>query len=380
MAKGKSENTFLDNFKKEMSKKENIATQNPPPTYWIDSGNYVLNKILSDRYDRGFAQGRLALLAGSSGAGKSLFACQAGASAQKQGYGVLVVDTEGALDDEFLEKAGIDVNDKWFSYVGLSTIPECADAISKFIKSYKGTEDIPPFMIILDSLDALSTDSDNKKFEERGELSGDQGQHAKQSKDMLMKFMHAVKGTNLSMICTKQVYQNQDPIDAKANPWKLTEALKYPFSQLAIISKLNLKDKTTNKHIGYKAKIRSDKTRFSKPFQEVKVEVPYSQGVQPYSGVLEAAETCGVIGKNVGWYTIGEKKFQEKNYREDDELKEEILKALIEYDSENSDVPLQVELDENEEEEFVSEEGEKAKRQRVMEERAQKEAEEDDDE
>jgi len=57
------------------------------------------------------------------------------------------------------------------------------------------------------------------------------------------------------------------------------------------------------------------KTRFTKPFQKVEIEVPYESGMDPYSGLLEVAKAVGVVIQHGSWYTI---KGSEDKMRADD--------------------------------------------------------------
>jgi recombination protein RecA len=56
-----------------------------------------------------------------------------------------------------------------------------------------------------------------------------------------------------------------------------------------------------------------DKTRFCRPFQHIQIEVPYDEGMNPYSGLLDAAVALGVIEKNGSWFTFEGSKFQKSD-------------------------------------------------------------------
>ena len=66
--------SFISNFTKSLKKLETVSTSMAPPSFWIDTGNLVLNKILSGSFRRGIPQGRISTLAGPSGSGKSYIA------------------------------------------------------------------------------------------------------------------------------------------------------------------------------------------------------------------------------------------------------------------------------------------------------------------
>src|SRR5690606_17330950 len=125
--------------------------------------------------------------------------------------------------------------------------------VQSFLKMYREHGEETPYLIIIDSLDMLQTDSEADNYES-GNIRGDQGQQAKQLKRMLGAFVHDIKRLNVHMLCTKQVYKNQDPISSKQEPWLFTDAIKFAFSQILIVTKLLLKDKSTNNFEGIRLK------------------------------------------------------------------------------------------------------------------------------
>jgi recombination protein RecA len=327
--------SFLAAWNDETSDIDGIATSAPAPKFWLDTGCYVINKILSGSYDKGFASGRLSALAGPSGAGKSFIAGNAiKAALNSNEWAVLVVDSENAIDDPYLEAIGANIKDNpMYNYRGVSTINQAVTIISKFVKAYKEAGETMPVAIFVDSLDNLQTDSELEKYEESGEIGGDQGQHAKQIKSMLKRFVSDIKPTNIAIICVKQVYQEQDKIAAFQNPWRITESFKFAFSQIALITKLLLKDKATKVFEGITLKVRGEKTRFAKPFQQCAIDVPYDAGIDRYSGILQVAVSFGIVEKNGAWYTFDGKKFQE-NDSYTLELKQAIFAKVLENDTE----------------------------------------------
>ena len=84
--------------------------------------------------------------------------------------------------------------------------------------------------------------------------------------------------------------------------------------------------RSDTQYSGIRLKSYSYKTRYSKPFQSVSIEVPYETGMDPYNGLLEAAVATGVVEQGGAWYTFGDQKFQRKNF---DQYKETILQEMI---------------------------------------------------
>lgn len=326
MAKTNS-NSFLASFQKELANIDGVGTSSLPPRYWYGFGNFVLNKIMSGSFYKGVPQGRITSIAGSSGAGKSFLAANLVKSAQDAGAIILVVDSENALDDEFMGKIGVNTESDYF-YASVTTVPQVTKVVSSFLKGYKadnGTaEDAPQAFILIDSLDMLMTETELDHYE-KGNQKGDQGQRNKQLKQMLRTFVQDVKNLNVTLVFTSQVYKNQDVMNGEGL-WIVSDAVKYSASQIILLSKLKLKDKEAGEVAGIRMKCEGYKTRFTKPFQSVVVEVPYETGMDPYSGLLEVAIALGVVEKKGARYLI---KGQEDSWYAKDiaERGKEILEA-----------------------------------------------------
>lgn len=304
---------------------DGVSAISAEPDFYISSGNYIVNKTTAGSYTKGIAaQGRISAIGGKSGAGKSFMAANVVKQAQLDGFGVLVLDSENALDEGFLERIGVDVDAPNFIYRGVNTISTAVEILSKFLSMVKDGKIEGRWFVLIDSLDMLMTDSAAAKFE-KGDTNNDMGQAARQLKSMLVPIMHQIKTLPVAILCTKQVYVEQDPIKKMRNPYVFTEALRFIFSNIAMIIPLVLKDSNSQLN-GVIIKYFVDKTRYCRPFQHVQIEVPYDDGMNPYSGLLEAAVALGVVEQNKAWYSIDGISFQ----KNDQSHYPKILEKLIE--------------------------------------------------
>jgi recombination protein RecA len=307
--------SFLNDFNKALENMDGISTSSAPPRYWYSTGNYVLNKIISGSYLRGIPQGRITTFAGPSSSGKSFLTGNVVKAAQQSGAYVLIVDSENAVDDGFMAAIGVDVNNN-YSYVSVTTISQAQKVISSFLKNYKkeyGTDiNAPQVLICIDSLSMLLTDTELENYE-KGVQKGDQGQRNKQLKAMLRAFVQDIKQLNVAMVTTTQVYKNQDVLNGEG-VWIIPDAVKYSASQIVLLTKLKLRDTGSKDIEGIRMKCEGYKTRFTKPFQTVTIEVPYETGIDPYNGLLDVAKSIGVVSQAGAWYKFGDEKFQSKNF------------------------------------------------------------------
>lgn len=297
---------FLKSFEKDISNLNVTVGSGEPPRYWYSTGNHALNRIISGSFFKGIPQGRVTGLAGPSGSGKSFLASNIMRSAQQAGAHILAIDSENALDEKFVRAIGVDP-DNGYTYVSADTIPQVTKIVSSFLKGYKAEygesdKDAPQVLVVIDSLDMLLTETESDHFE-KGVTKGDQGQRNKQLKSMLRSFVQAIKHLNVAIVVTSQVYKNQDVTNGEGL-WIISDAVKYSLSQIILITKLKLKDTGSTEVKGIRMKTEGYKTRFTKPFQKVVIEVPYDEGMDPYSGLLEVALELGIVNKKGARYII----------------------------------------------------------------------------
>ena len=129
----------ISKFRKAITKSiDGISIGYNDPTDWISTGNYVLNYRISGSFRRGIPLGKVTVFAGESGSGKS-FICSGNLvrNAQQQGIYVILVDTENALDEKWLQDLGVDTSEDKLLKINMAMIDDVAKMISDFVKSYR---------------------------------------------------------------------------------------------------------------------------------------------------------------------------------------------------------------------------------------------------
>lgn len=316
---------FIDAYRKKLEKLENVSTTLAPPEFWISLGNYAINYIVSGSFYRAIPQGRITCAAGPSGSGKSFLTCNFIRNAQAEGCFILYIDSEHAIDPAFLKRAGVNISPTAFQYVEADTFGAVIHVLSDFFKMYvaeyppDSKEPRPRVMIVLDSIDMLDTDKAAENFES-GKRTGDQGQRAKQQKDMLRAITHAIKRAPFCFLLTHQVYPNTDLLNGLGK-WMVTNGLKYACSQIFMIdTPLKLKDGTDVS--GIRMRVENYKSRFTMKGANIEVDVPFKTGLDKYDGILDIFLELGVITQGGAWYYLeypGQEKikFQKKGFGDD---------------------------------------------------------------
>jgi RecA/RadA recombinase len=273
------------------------------PTDWISTGNYALNYLISGDFQKGIPLGKVSVFAGESGAGKSYIVsgniCKA---AQEQGIFVVLIDTENALDEAWLQALNVDTSDDKMLKLNMAMIDDVGKTVSTFMKDYKdmAEEDRPKVLFVVDSLGMLMTPTEVNQFE-AGDMKGDMGRKAKALKALVTNCVNMFGAYNVGMVVTNHTYASQDMFDPDD---KISGGAGFIYASSIVVAmkKLKLKEdengvKGSQVH-GIRAKCKVMKTRYAKPFEDVEVRIPYETGMDPFSGLLDLFEKKGVIEKS----------------------------------------------------------------------------------
>ena len=156
-----------DKFRKGITKAlPGVAAGFHDPDTWVSTGNYVLNYLISCDFHKGIPLGKVTCFAGESGAGKSYIAAgNLVRNAQEQGIFVVLLDSENALDEQWLKAVGVDTSPEKLLRIGVSMVDEVAKTLSEFVKGYKDDyghldpEERPKVLFVVDSLGMLQFQS-----------------------------------------------------------------------------------------------------------------------------------------------------------------------------------------------------------------------------
>ena len=293
----------ISKFRKSITKSiDGLGIGFNDPTDWISTGNYALNYLISGDFYKGVPLGKVTVFAGESGAGKS-YICSGNIikAAQEQGIYVILVDSENALDEKWLKDLGVDTSDDKLLKLNMAMIDDVAKTISEFMKEYKTmAEDVrPKVLFVIDSLGMLLTPTDVNQFE-AGEMKGDRGRKPKALTSLVRNCVNMFGSWNVGMVCTNHTYASQDMFDPDD---KISggQGFIYASSIVVAMRKLKLKtdadgNKTTTVN-GIRSACKIMKTRYAKPFESVQVEIPYTTGMSPHSGLVDLFEAKGMLKK-----------------------------------------------------------------------------------
>ena len=273
------------------------------PTDWISTGNYALNYLVSGDFHKGIPLGKVTVFAGESGSGKSYFcAGNIVKAAQEQGIFVVLVDSENALDEDWLQRLDVDTSESKLLKLNMSMIDDVAKTISVFMNDYKAMpeEERPKVLFVVDSLGMLLTPTDVDQFN-KGDMKGDMGRKPKALTALVRNCVNMFGSHNVGMVCTNHTYASQDMFDPDD---KISggQGFIYASSIVVAMKKLKLKEDEDGNKVsdvrGIRAGCKVMKTRYAKPFEGVQVKIPYETGMDPYSGLVDMFEKQGLLVKD----------------------------------------------------------------------------------
>jgi recombination protein RecA len=293
-------------FRKSLTKSiDGVAVGFHDPSTWIDTGNYCLNYLVSGKFNRGVPLGQVTMLAGQSGAGKSLVAANIMKNAQDQGIFVVALDSENGLTQEWLTKAGVDISAEKFLRIQVAQIDAVAQTIHQFMDDYKAQyKDVDPedrlkVLFVVDSLGMLITKTDMDQFE-KGDMKGDMGRKPKALNALVRNCVVQFAEWDVGLVATNHSYASQDMFDPED---KISggQAFIYASSIVVAMRKAKLKENEAGQKItdvtGIRALVKVMKSRYNKPFESVEIKIPWEKGIDPYSGLVDFFEKQGQLEK-----------------------------------------------------------------------------------
>jgi recombination protein RecA len=327
----------ISKFRKGITKSiTGISTGFHDPTIWVSTGSYGLNYLISGDFYKGIPMGKVTVIAGESGAGKSYIASgNIIKDAQRQGIFVVAIDTENALDEKWLKALGVDTSEDKLLKIGATMIDDVAKIVSDFVKDFKDNhmdaprEERPKVLFVIDSIGMLLTPTEVNQFN-AGDMKGDMGRKAKQLKAFVSNCVNMFGDLDMGMVVTNHTYASQDMFDPDD---KISGGSGFIFASSIVIAmkKYKLKEDEEGNKIADVTGIRSTckvvKTRYSKPFETIKLNIPWETGMNPISGLFDLFEKSGSLVKQGNRYkyvvkaTGEEMLFYRKEWNDFDKMK-----------------------------------------------------------
>ena len=328
--------TLLNGIRKQTGSESFETSKYGKINEWIDTGSYGLNRIISGDVHRGIPCGRVVLIGGESGAGKSLVCADIASHALSDNdFDVIFYfDSEGGGTSDFFESRGCDLGK--IEHVLLDSVEDATIKILNIyakIAAFKETNPGFKALMILDSLGALVprkliTDA------EKGKQAQDMGLRAKLCNNLIKGCTIPALKTDVSIIILNHIYA--DPAAMYTSKIKSQgggAGATYQASIVLQCSKRLIKaedKKTEEYYTGSDLVFFTTKNRVCRPFHEAEIHIDFSKGVSKYNGLFASGLKYGIIESPVsGYYTVpswsGDKKWRKRQLEDNAEMWDSVM-------------------------------------------------------
>jgi recombination protein RecA len=240
----------------------------------------------------GLPKGRVVEIYGPEASGKTTLTLQVVAEAQKMGGTAAFVDAEHALDPNYAEKLGVNVDELLVSQP--DTGEQALEITDMLVRS--GAVDV----IVVDSVAALTP-----KAEIEGEM-GDShmGLQARLMSQALRKLTGNIKRSNAMVVFINQIRMKIGVMFGSPETTTGGNALKFYSSVRLDIRRIGA-IKKGDEVIGNQTRVKVVKNKVSPPFKNAEFEIIYGEGISREGEIIEHGVNLGLIEKAGSWYSYG---------------------------------------------------------------------------
>jgi recombination protein RecA len=238
----------------------------------------------------GLPRGRVTEIYGPESSGKTTLALHVIAEAQKRGGNAAFIDAEHALDTNYAERLGVDVDNLLISQPDFG---EQALEIAEILIRSGGID-----VVVIDSVAALVP---------RAEIDGNVGdQHvglqARLMSHAMRKFTGVLSRTNTVLIFINQIRMKIGVMFGNPETTSGGNALKF-YSSIRIDIRKSTTIKDGQDSIGNLTKVKIVKNKVAPPFKQADVDIIFGEGISRTGDVLDLGVSQNIIDKSGSWYS-----------------------------------------------------------------------------
>jgi recombination protein RecA len=238
----------------------------------------------------GIPRGRVTEIYGPESSGKTTLCLHVVANAQRAGGVAAYIDAEHALDTDYAQKLGVDIENLLVSQP--DTGEQALEICEILVRS--GAVDI----VVIDSVAALVP-----KAEIEGEM-GDShvGLQARLMSQALRKLTGAIARSKTSVVFINQLREKIGVMFGNPETTTGGKALKFYASVRLDIRRIGpVKEK--EEVIGSHVRVKVVKNKVAPPFKQAEFDIMYAEGISHTSLLVDIGSESGIIEKSGAWYS-----------------------------------------------------------------------------
>ena len=274
----------------------------------------------------GIPKGRVTEIYGPESSGKTTLTLQIIAQCQKEGGTCAFIDAEHALDPQYAEKLGVNVDELLLSQP--DTGEQALEVADMLVKS-KSVD-----LVIIDSVAALVP---------RAEIEGEMGDHhvglqARLMSQALRKITGNIQRSGATVVFINQIRMKIGVMFGSPETTTGGNALKFYSSVRLDIRRIGAV-KEGDDVIGNETRVKVVKNKVSPPFKQAEFQIMYGLGINQEGEMLDYGNKLGLVEKSGAFYkldgeTIGQGKtkaslFLKENAKVKNKLVKEIRSSYI---------------------------------------------------
>ncbi len=254
----------------------------------------------------GVPKGRVIEIYGPESSGKTTLTLHVVAESQKMGGTAAFVDAEHALDPQYAEKLGVNVDELLVSQP--DTGEQALEITDMLVRS--GAVDV----VVVDSVAALTP---------KAEIDGDMGDthvglQARLMSQALRKLTANIKRSNCVVIFINQIRMKIGVMFGNPETTTGGNALKF-YSSVRLDIRRTGAIKKGDEVIGNETKVKVVKNKVAPPFKQVNFEILYGEGISREGELIDLGVQYGLVEKSGAWYSyngdrIGQGKDNVRNF------------------------------------------------------------------